>query len=42
MDTFKTSSISDDFLEKIRQDLLAVESASFTAVLRFCYVYAKV
>ena len=42
LDTFVTSPISDDFLIKIRHDLDALDSASFTAVLRFCYVFEYV
>ncbi|KAK7489232.1 hypothetical protein BaRGS_00019484, partial [Batillaria attramentaria] len=40
MDTFVKSAISNDFLNKIRHDLDVVESASFTAVLRFCYTFS--
>ncbi|XP_076465839.1 uncharacterized protein LOC143297393 [Babylonia areolata] len=39
LDTFVTSSISDDYLNKIRHDLDMVESAGFTVVLRFCYIF---
>ncbi|KAK7115638.1 uncharacterized protein [Littorina saxatilis] len=37
LDSFVSSSISTDFLNKIRHDLDVVDSAGFTAVLRFCY-----
>nr|KAG5708525.1 hypothetical protein BaRGS_032946 [Batillaria attramentaria] len=39
LDTFVTSAISDDFLNKLRHDLDVVDSASFTVVLRFCYIF---
>lgn len=39
LDTFRTSPISQDYLNKIRDDLAAAESASFTLVLRFCYIF---
>ena len=42
LDTFVTSPISDDYLNKIRHDLDVVDSASFTAVLRFCYIFEMV
>ena len=38
LDTFVTSAISPDYLSKIRDDLAVLDSASFTAVLRFAYV----
>ncbi|KAL8602247.1 hypothetical protein ACOMHN_022760 [Nucella lapillus] len=42
LDTFVTSSISDDYLQKIRHDLDVVQSASFTVVLRFCYIFEMI
>ena len=38
LDTFLTSPISHDYLNKMRHDLNVLESASFTVVLRFGYV----
>jgi hypothetical protein len=42
LDTFRTTSISQDYLDKIRADLAAAESASFTLVIRFCYIFEMV
>ncbi|KAK7115529.1 uncharacterized protein [Littorina saxatilis] len=41
IDTFVTSSISDDYLNKIRHDLDTLMSAGFTTALRFCYIFSQ-